>query len=88
MGLEKPQLVGQVEIRGMAVFPNGHKFEDKMLLTVGKGSRSAIITVNDSKVYWFVLWNGWGEGQLYHPNIIAFSHSLIPLLQFAFITCM
>ncbi|KAG0606254.1 hypothetical protein M758_9G125700 [Ceratodon purpureus] len=62
MGLKKAELVGQVGIRGMAIFPNGHKFEDKVYYTVGKGTRSAIAAVNDTKIYWFILWNDWGEG--------------------------
>lgn len=62
MGLEKAQPVGQVGIRGMAVFPDGHKFEDKTYYSVGKGIRMAIVPSNATKVYWFVLWNDWSEG--------------------------
>lgn len=73
MGLQKAQLVGQVAIRGMAVFPDAHKFEDKVYYTVGKGTRSGIVTMNDTKIYWFILWNDWGEGEvLTTENFILF----------------
>jgi len=62
MGLEKPLPVGQVGIRGMAIFPDGHKFEEKTLYSVGRGSRTAIFPSSATKVYWFVLWNDCSEG--------------------------
>lgn len=65
MGLEKPQLVGQVAIRGMAVFPDGHKYEAKTHYFVGKGVRFSIFPMSATKVYWFVNVNSCAQGM--HP---------------------
>lgn len=63
IGLEKAELVGHVGIRGLAVFPDGHKFEEKSLYYVGKGARCAILPSSATKVYWFAIWNDWSEGK-------------------------
>ena len=63
MGIEKTVAIGTVVIRGLAIFPDGHKFEDKVYYYVGKGSRSAILPSTSTKVYWFFVWNDSSEGK-------------------------
>ncbi|KAG0626500.1 hypothetical protein M758_2G131400 [Ceratodon purpureus] len=62
MGLQKAQSVGQVGIRGMAIFPEGHKFEEKAQLFLGKGCRTAYLPTSPTKVFWFIVWNDSSEG--------------------------
>ena len=80
MGLEPAQRMGQTGIRGMAVFPDGHKFGDKGNYFVGRGVRSSMVTINDNKVYWFVIWNDWGEGEYIQPIISSHSPPELPFL--------
>jgi 2-polyprenyl-6-methoxyphenol hydroxylase-like FAD-dependent oxidoreductase len=63
MGLQKPEAVGQVGVRGMAIFPEGHKFEDKAQLFVGKGTRTAYLPTSPTKVFWFLVWNESAQGE-------------------------
>ena len=65
MGLPKPQPVGQVGIRGVAIFPEGHKLEDKFQLFMGMGCRTAFIPVSPTKVGWFLVWNDSPQGELF-----------------------
>ncbi|KAG0569744.1 hypothetical protein KC19_6G113200 [Ceratodon purpureus] len=62
MGLQKAQPVGNVVIRGMANFPGGHTFENKVQFFVGKGTHTAILPSSSTKVFWSLVWNDWSEG--------------------------
>jgi len=62
MGIEKAVAIGTIAIRGVAIFPDGHKLEDKAYFYVGNGTRSALLPSTSTKVYWFIVWNDWSEG--------------------------
>jgi 2-polyprenyl-6-methoxyphenol hydroxylase-like FAD-dependent oxidoreductase len=62
MGLPKAKIVGQVAVRGLAVFPDGHNIKPEMHYYVGKGTRGAVVPISTTKVYWFVNWNDWSSG--------------------------
>ncbi|KAG0624132.1 hypothetical protein M758_3G226500 [Ceratodon purpureus] len=62
LGLPKPQPVGHIGIRGMAVFPEGHKLDYTVRLFVGKGCRAAYIPASPTNVSWFFVWNDSPEG--------------------------
>ena len=63
MGLPKAQPVGQVGIRGLAIFPEGYKLEDKVQMFVGKGCRAAYMPSSPTQVYWFLVWNDLSQGE-------------------------
>ncbi|CAM6049375.1 unnamed protein product [Sphagnum compactum] len=62
LGLEKPKSVGQLEVRGMAEFHNGHNFPKLFRVFIGRTVRIGIMPMTATKVYWFVVWNDSSEG--------------------------
>lgn len=64
MGRSEPQPVGQMAIRGMAEFENGHNFEPRVEQLIGQGVRAGLVPVSKTKVYWFVLFNINSSGTL------------------------
>ena len=56
MGLEMPKAVGELNIRGMAVFPDGHNFREVWSLYLGTGIRMAMVPMTSTKVYYFIIW--------------------------------
>ncbi len=62
LGLEKPKAVGEVGIRGMAEFHNGHNFENLFRSFVGRAIRVGLMPMTPTKVYCFVAWHDQSEG--------------------------
>jgi 2-polyprenyl-6-methoxyphenol hydroxylase-like FAD-dependent oxidoreductase len=69
MGLPKAKIVGQVSVRGLAVFPDGQNFKPEVHYYVGKGTRSGVVPISTTKVYWFVNWNDWSSGPFKDPKL-------------------
>ncbi|CAK9226463.1 unnamed protein product [Sphagnum jensenii] len=57
MGFSQPRPVGQVTIRGISEYRNGHTFDPVVHQIMGQGTRAGIVPVSQTKVYWFVLFN-------------------------------
>ncbi|CAM6026147.1 unnamed protein product [Sphagnum balticum] len=55
MGFSQPRPVGQVTIRGVSEYRNGHTFDPVIHQIMGQGTRAGIVPVSQTKVYWFVL---------------------------------
>ncbi len=55
MGFSQPRPVGQVTIRGISEYRNGHTFDPVIHQIMGQGTRAGIVPVSQTKVYWFVL---------------------------------
>lgn len=72
MGLPRAQAVGYVGIRGMAEFPNGHKFQDKAHLFVGTGNRTAYLPSSPTEVFWFLTWNESSQGNFIATQPLTF----------------
>lgn len=72
MGLPKAQAAGCAAIRGIAEFPNGHKFEDKAHLFVGTGTRTAYLPSTPTEVFWFLTWNESSQGKLIATQLLLF----------------
>lgn len=62
MGLPPTRYVGQLAIRGVAEYSNGHSFGDGIVQYLGMGQRCGIFPFSDSKVYWFYVWNSPSPG--------------------------
>ncbi|CAM6127155.1 unnamed protein product [Calypogeia fissa] len=62
MGLPPTRYVGQIGIRGVAEYSNGHDFGDSIVQYLGSGSRCGIFPFSDSKVYWFYLFKSSSPG--------------------------
>eukprot|EP00253_Pinus_taeda_P021338 PITA_21338 len=54
LGLQAPSLIGRSGIRGLATYPEGHKFGPKMLRFMGEHLRAGVVPCNEKDVYWFV----------------------------------
>ena len=64
IGLEKPKAIGEVETRGMAIFPDGHDFGDVWRTYGRPGVRTALAPMTSTTVFWFVAFNyDLSEGQ-------------------------
>jgi hypothetical protein len=61
--LEKPKSSGQIEVRGMAEFHNGHSFPSLFRIFFGRTVRIGILPMTATKVYWFVAWGDSSEGE-------------------------
>lgn len=57
MGLAKTRYVGQVGIRGVAVYPAGQPYGDKIRQFLGRGVRAGLAPISSTKVYWFMVYN-------------------------------
>ncbi|KAG6547622.1 hypothetical protein Mapa_011071 [Marchantia paleacea] len=57
MGLAKTRYVGQVGIRGVAVYPAGQPYGDKVRQFLGRGVRAGLAPISSTKVYWFMVYN-------------------------------
>jgi hypothetical protein len=76
MGLEMPKAVGGLNIRGMAVFPDGHNFKAVWPLYLDVGIRMAIVPMTSFKVYYFIIWAGCkSEGEC-STSCYLINHSL------------
>ncbi|KAF5178657.1 Fad-dependent urate hydroxylase [Thalictrum thalictroides] len=53
LGLSKPKFTGRLGIRGLAKFPDGHNFEQKVLQFFGDGFRSGFVPCDQNTMYWF-----------------------------------
>lgn len=62
MGFSQPRPVGQVTIRGISEYRNGHTFDPVIHQIMGQGTRAGIVPVSQTKVYWFVLFNASPSG--------------------------
>jgi 2-polyprenyl-6-methoxyphenol hydroxylase-like FAD-dependent oxidoreductase len=62
LGLKKPNSVGQLEIRGMAEFPNAHNFSNLFRIFYGKQIVIGFNSMTPTKVFWLVVWTDWSEG--------------------------
>lgn len=54
LGLQAPSLYGRSGIRGLATYPEGHKFGPKMLRFTGEHLRAGVVPCNEKDVYWFI----------------------------------
>jgi len=63
LGLKKPNSVGQLEIRGMAEFPNAHNFSNLFRIFYGKQIVIGFNSMTPTKVFWLVVWTDWSEGE-------------------------
>lgn len=57
MGLPPTRYVGQIGIRGVAEFANGHDFGTTIVQYLGTGKRCGVFPFSETKVYWFYLFN-------------------------------
>jgi hypothetical protein len=62
MGFSQPRPVGQVTIRGISEYRNGHTFDPVVHQIMGQGTRAGIVPVSQTKVYWFVLFKASPSG--------------------------
>ncbi|CAK9211090.1 unnamed protein product [Sphagnum troendelagicum] len=69
MGLPKAKIVGQVSVRGLAVFPDGQNFKPEVHYYVGKGTRGGVVPISTTKASWFVNWNDWSSGPFKDPKL-------------------
>ncbi|CAM6046107.1 unnamed protein product [Sphagnum compactum] len=69
MGLPKAKIVGQVSVRGLAVFPDGQNFKPEVHYYVGKGTRGGVVPISTTKAHWFVNWNDWSSGPFKDPKL-------------------
>jgi hypothetical protein len=54
IGLEKPKAIGEIETRGMAVFPDGHDFGEAWRTYGRPGVRTSVAPMTSTTVFWFV----------------------------------
>lgn len=64
MGLEKPKTIGELQIRGMAVFLDDHGLGELWRTYLGTGVRISFVPMTPTKVYWFIVWADHSEGEL------------------------
>lgn len=57
MGFKEPRYVGQIAIRGVAVYTEGHELKDAGRQILGRGVRVGLVPVDSNRVYWFVVFN-------------------------------
>jgi 2-polyprenyl-6-methoxyphenol hydroxylase-like FAD-dependent oxidoreductase len=62
LGLKKPNSVGQLEIRGMAEFPNAHNFSNLFRIFYGNQVVIGFNSMTPTKVFWLLIWTDWSEG--------------------------
>jgi 2-polyprenyl-6-methoxyphenol hydroxylase-like FAD-dependent oxidoreductase len=53
LGLQAPSLSGRSAIRGLATYPEGHKFGPKVQLYWGEHLRAGFVPCNEKDIYWF-----------------------------------
>uniref|UniRef100_A0A0C9S1E9 TSA: Wollemia nobilis Ref_Wollemi_Transcript_25519_1577 transcribed RNA sequence n=1 Tax=Wollemia nobilis TaxID=56998 RepID=A0A0C9S1E9_9CONI len=76
IGLQAPSLSGRSAIRGLATFPEGHKFENKVVQYWGDNLRVGFVPCNDKDVYWFIT-------QKSHPHDSDIAHDPERILEFS-----
>lgn len=54
LGLQAPSLSGRSGIRGLATYPEGHKFGLKMLRFMGEHLGAGVVPCNEKDVFWFI----------------------------------
>lgn len=54
LGLPAPSPSGRSGIRGLATYPEGHKFGPNMLRFMGEHLRAGVVPCNEKDVYWFI----------------------------------
>ncbi|KAJ0961856.1 hypothetical protein J5N97_029684 [Dioscorea zingiberensis] len=57
MGFSEPKYVGHCAFRGLAFYPEGHPFKQKVNYIYGRGLRAGFVPVSTTKVYWFICFN-------------------------------
>ncbi|KMZ62231.1 Monooxygenase, FAD-binding protein [Zostera marina] len=62
MGFPEPRYVGQCAFRGVAIYPEGQPFGQKLSNFYGRGLRIGCIPVSATKLYWFVVYNASSPG--------------------------
>lgn len=66
LGLSPPTLVGYYTIRGVATYPEGHKFGPVFQQIVGEGVRAGIAPIDPTRVYWFISNGKRSEGDFFY----------------------
>ncbi|KAM0934241.1 putative FAD-binding domain, FAD/NAD(P)-binding domain superfamily [Dioscorea sansibarensis] len=57
MGFAEPNYVGHSAFRGLALYPEGQPFKQKVNYIYGRGLRAGFVPVSTTKVYWFICFN-------------------------------
>ncbi|GLJ39524.1 hypothetical protein SUGI_0807730 [Cryptomeria japonica] len=71
MGFSEPRYVGYCAYRGLAVYPSGQPFAQKVHYIYGKGIRAGYVPITSTKVYWFVCFNSPSPGpKMTDPTIL------------------
>ncbi|KAH9307449.1 hypothetical protein KI387_035360 [Taxus chinensis] len=76
LGFKPPSLSGRSAIRGLATYPEGHKFEPKVEEYWGENLRAGFVPCNDKDVYWFTT-------QRSHPHDSEIADDPKLILEFA-----
>ncbi|KAH7659281.1 Kynurenine 3-monooxygenase and related flavoprotein monooxygenases protein [Dioscorea alata] len=63
MGFAEPNYVGHCAFRGLALYPEGQPFKQKVNYIYGRGLRAGYVPVSTTKVYWFICFNRPTPGQ-------------------------
>ncbi|KAM1101086.1 hypothetical protein ACFX13_007612 [Malus domestica] len=53
LGLAEPVYSGRWAVRGLAVFPEGHRLDYNVQQYVGLNRRAGFVPLNDKEIYWF-----------------------------------
>ncbi|KAI3686500.1 hypothetical protein L1987_80178 [Smallanthus sonchifolius] len=62
MGFSEPNYVGYCAFRGLADYPDGQPFGQRVNYIYGQGIRAGYVPVSPTKVYWFVCFNSPSPG--------------------------
>ncbi|KDP35312.1 hypothetical protein JCGZ_09471 [Jatropha curcas] len=69
LGLSAPIHSGRSAVRGLAIFPQGHGFNDEAKQFLNAGKRAGLIPLNEKEIYWF-LTGLEGENMVREPEQI------------------
>jgi hypothetical protein len=78
LGMSEPVSSGRSCVRGLSVFPDGHRSRGELRQFLSEGLRAGMVPISDTDVYYFLVNNTVPAGKLSSVVLLSVSKNLTP----------